>query len=144
VPGLATRLRSSAARRAERWLGTLGLVEPREIRISPIVTAVDAAPARPVPVAPVPVPAPVPAADDTAGPALTRAEVERVLDDLVRPALQSDGGDIELVALVGGEVHVRLVGSCGSCPSSLVTMKMGVERLLGEELTGFERLVQVD
>jgi Fe-S cluster biogenesis protein NfuA len=89
-------------------------------------------------------PEPEPEPDDVVGSALSRAEVERVLDDLVRPALQSDGGDIELVDLVGGEVHVRLVGSCSSCPSSLVTMKMGVERLLGEELEGFERLVQVD
>ncbi len=137
MPSLATRLRASAARRAERWLGSLGLVEPRRqpaASTAPVVTVVAVAP--PVP--------PPPAPDDAIGPALSRAEVERVLDDLVRPALQSDGGDIELVELIGGEVRVRLVGSCGSCPSSLVTMKMGVERLLGEELVGFERLVQVD
>lgn len=136
--GLATRLRSSAARRAERFLGTLGLVDPP--RAAPPTVQ------RP---APLPVPVVAPAAPpveevDTVGAVLSRAEVERVLEDLVRPALQSDGGDIELVELVGGEVHVRLVGSCGTCPSSVVTMKMGVERLLGEELEGFERLVQVD
>ncbi len=138
MPGLGTSLRRTVARRAERLLGTLGLVEPRQ------------APARPVPATPVAAPvvvAPVVAAQvetDTVGPALSRADVARVLDDLVRPALQSDGGDIELVDVVGGEVRVRLVGSCSSCPSSVMTMKMGVERLLEDELPGFVRLVQVE
>jgi Fe-S cluster biogenesis protein NfuA len=75
---------------------------------------------------------------------LSRAAVEKVLDELVRPALQSDGGDITLVRVDGGDVFVRLVGSCSSCPSSIVTMRMGVERLLSEELPGFRQLVLLE
>ncbi len=140
MPGLGTSLRRTVARRAERLLGTLGLVEPRQAPASRVH-------AGPVPAVAVPEPAPVAAAPeetDDVGPPLSRADVARVLDDLVRPALQSDGGDIELLDVVGGEVRVRLVGSCSSCPSSVMTMKMGVERLLEDELPGFVRLVQVE
>ena len=140
MPGLGTSLRRTVARRAERLLGTLGLVEPRPPPARPAQTV-----AVPVPASAVAAPvAAAPVETDEVGPALSRADVARVLDDLVRPALQSDGGDIELVDVVGGEVRVRLVGSCSSCPSSVMTMKMGVERLLEDELPGFVRLVQVE
>ena len=62
----------------------------------------------------------------------------------VRPALQGDGGDIALLRIEQNDVYVRLVGSCSSCPSSVMTMKMGVEALLREELPGFGNLIQVD
>ncbi len=62
-----------------------------------------------------------------------RARIETVLDK-IRPALISDGGNIELVDIVDNDVRLRMVGACGSCPSSLMTMKMGVERALLAEL----------
>ncbi len=62
-----------------------------------------------------------------------RASIEAVLDK-IRPALISDGGNIELVDIVDHDVRLRMVGACGSCPSSLMTMKMGVERALLAEL----------
>ena len=62
-----------------------------------------------------------------------RAQIERVLDK-IRPALVADGGNIELVDIIDGDVRLRMVGACGSCPSSMMTMKMGVERALMTEL----------
>ncbi len=62
-----------------------------------------------------------------------RQRIETVLDK-IRPALVSDGGNIELVDIVGGDVRLRMVGACGTCPSSLMTMKMGVERALLSEV----------
>jgi len=76
--------------------------------------------------------------------ALNAAAVQAILDEMVRPALQSDGGDIALVKVEDNDVHVRLVGACSSCPSSTVTMKMGVERLLREEFPQMRELVQVE
>ena len=59
-----------------------------------------------------------------------RAEVEQALDT-IRPALQADGGDIELVDVgEDGVVQVRLTGACGGCPMSQMTLKMGVEKTL--------------
>lgn len=62
-----------------------------------------------------------------------RAKIENVLNKL-RPALVADGGNIELVDVVNKDVRLRMVGACGSCPSALMTMKMGVERALLSEL----------
>lgn len=73
----------------------------------------------------------------------TRAEVELLMDEMVRPALESDGGNIELVHIDHGDVHVRLLGACVGCPSSAMTLQMGVERLFVEELTGFTSLIEV-
>ena len=82
---------------------------------------------------------------DTAGPALLSAEkVQEVLDEMVRPALQGDGGDITLVRIESNNIYVRLVGSCKSCPSSIATMRMGVEALLKEEFPAMNELIQVD
>lgn len=52
----------------------------------------------------------------------------------IRPALQADGGDIELVDVQDGVVKVRLRGACGTCPSALMTLKYGVEERLKEEI----------
>ncbi|NJN59986.1 MAG: NifU family protein [Leptolyngbyaceae cyanobacterium SL_5_9] len=62
---------------------------------------------------------------------LTPENVEKVLDEL-RPYLMSDGGNVELVELDGPIVRLRLQGACGSCPSSTMTLKMGIERRLRE------------
>ncbi len=60
--------------------------------------------------------------------------VREVLEG-IRPALQADGGDVELVELTEeGIVRVRLVGACGSCPMATYTLKGTVERLLKEEI----------
>ncbi|ACK70453.1 nitrogen-fixing NifU domain protein [Gloeothece citriformis PCC 7424] len=62
---------------------------------------------------------------------LTTENVEQVLDEL-RPYLMADGGNVELVEIDGPIVKLRLQGACGSCPSSTMTLKMGIERRLRE------------
>jgi Fe-S cluster biogenesis protein NfuA len=62
-----------------------------------------------------------------------REKVEKVLKK-IRPNLQADGGDIELVDVIDGVVKVRLTGACGTCPMSTMTLKMGVERILKEQI----------
>lgn len=69
-------------------------------------------------------------------------QVMEVLDKL-RPFLQRDGGDCELVDVEDGIVKLRLVGACGSCPSSTITLKAGIERALMEEVEGVEEVQQV-
>lgn len=143
-----TRVRRGLARRADALLTTLRLVEPRapvptsSAWAEPFQRPAPAEPAKPTPpddvVGPPIHPAPA------AGPALDRERVQALLDEMVRPALQSDGGDITLVDVQGGDVLVELVGACHTCPSSVLTMKMGVEQLLAEELPGFQRLIQVN
>jgi Fe-S cluster biogenesis protein NfuA len=156
---LASRVRRGLSRRVSPLLERAGLRAPRTPDGSgtsprsdaPVAAAVPPAPepspAAPPPAASAPV-APVtaaPAAEDRAGPPLlTRAEVERVLEDMVRPALQSDGGDIELVSVSDNDVYVELTGACHTCPSSIVTMQDGIERLLREEFPHLGRLVRVD
>jgi Fe-S cluster biogenesis protein NfuA len=61
----------------------------------------------------------------------------------IRPFLQRDGGDIELVEIVEGVVKVRLKGACGSCPMSMMTLKMGVEKTLKEEFPEIKEVVAV-
>ncbi|MEF3305082.1 NifU family protein [Paenibacillus sp. GYB003] len=69
-------------------------------------------------------------------------EVLEVLDKL-RPFLQRDGGDVELVDVEDGIVKLKLMGACGSCPSSTITLKAGIERALLEEVEGITEVVQV-
>ncbi|MBB5173548.1 NifU family protein [Texcoconibacillus texcoconensis] len=69
-------------------------------------------------------------------------QVQEVLDKL-RPFLLRDGGDVELVGIEDGVVKVRLMGACGSCPSSTITLKAGIERALLEEVPGVKELEQV-
>ena len=59
--------------------------------------------------------------------------VETALDR-VRPMLQVDGGDIQLIDVSGVDITVRLVGACSHCPSSTMTMQEGVERVLRQEI----------
>ncbi len=87
-------------------------------------------------------PAEAPAALDTDPQALTIANVERVLDEL-RPYLMADGGNVEVVEIDGPVVKVRLQGACGSCPSSTMTLKMGIERKLRESIPEVSEVVQV-
>ncbi|NJK52715.1 MAG: NifU family protein [Leptolyngbyaceae cyanobacterium SU_3_3] len=73
---------------------------------------------------------------------LTTENVETVLDEL-RPYLISDGGNVELVEVDGPIVKLRLQGACGSCPSSAMTLKMGIERRLREYIPEIEEVEQV-
>ncbi len=85
-----------------------------------------------------------PPVDDVAGPALDAGAVQVILDEMVRPALQGDGGDITLLRIENNDIYVKLVGSCSTCPSSILTMKAGVEALLKEEFPSMNQLIQVD
>jgi len=58
-------------------------------------------------------------------------EVKKAIEK-IRPSLQMDGGDIELVGIENNIAKVRLKGACGSCPMSVMTLKMGVERIIKE------------
>jgi Fe-S cluster biogenesis protein NfuA len=71
-----------------------------------------------------------------------KAQVQEVLDKL-RPFLLRDGGDCELVDVEDGIVKLRLLGACGSCPSSTITLKAGIERALLEEVPGIVEVEQV-
>ena len=70
------------------------------------------------------------------------AQVQEVLDKL-RPFLLRDGGDVELVDVEDGIVKVRRMGACGTCPSSTITLKAGIERALVEEVPGITEIEQV-
>jgi Fe-S cluster biogenesis protein NfuA len=68
--------------------------------------------------------------------------VEKALDK-IRPLLQRDGGDIELVEVNDGIVKVRLTGACKGCPMSQMTLKQGVERMLLKEVPGLKEVQAV-
>jgi Fe-S cluster biogenesis protein NfuA len=70
---------------------------------------------------------------------VTRERVEAVLDR-VRPFLQADGGDIEVVGVTGNSADVKLTGMCAGCPSAQMTLHLGVEMALREEIPEFEML----
>ena len=69
---------------------------------------------------------------DTMG-TTVKDQVEKALQDL-RPRLNADGGDIELLAVENGVVKVRLKGACAGCPMSTMTLKMGVEQYLKQRI----------
>ncbi len=72
-----------------------------------------------------------------------KEQVEEALKK-VRPSLQADGGDIELVSVEeNGVVKVRLKGACGSCPMSTMTLKMGVEKFLKQQIPSVKEVVAV-
>jgi len=73
---------------------------------------------------------------------LTLENVESVLDEM-RPYLISDGGNVEVVELDGPVVKLRLQGACGSCPSSTMTLRMGIERRLKEQIPEIAEIEQV-
>jgi Fe-S cluster biogenesis protein NfuA len=70
---------------------------------------------------------------------LFEQRVEAVLQR-IRPMMQADGGDIELVEVQGKIACVRLIGMCARCPSAHLTLHMGVERVLREEIEDFQEL----
>jgi Fe-S cluster biogenesis protein NfuA len=68
------------------------------------------------------------------------SRIEAILNRL-RPLLQADGGDIELVSVAGNNATVRLTGKCAGCPSSHLTLHLGVETALRDELPEFGELI---
>ena len=71
-----------------------------------------------------------------------KEKVEAVLQK-IRPALQADGGDIQLVSVKDGVVSVKLQGHCAGCPMSTMTLRMGVERLLKQQIPEVKEVVSV-
>lgn len=71
------------------------------------------------------------------------SEVQKIIEEQIRPAIQSDGGDIELVDIEDGIVKVRLVGACAHCPSSAMTLYDGVEKMLMEKIPEVKGIEQV-
>ncbi len=69
-------------------------------------------------------------------------KVTKVLES-IRPGLQMDGGDVELVGIEDGVVKVRLVGACAGCPMSMMTLQMGVERAIKREVPEVVRVEAV-
>ena len=70
---------------------------------------------------------------------MTKERVEAVLGR-VRPFMQADGGDIEVVSVTGNSAAVRLTGMCAGCPSAHMTLYLGVETALREEIPEFDTL----
>ena len=71
-----------------------------------------------------------------------RDKVEIILNQ-IRPTLQADGGDVELVDVNEGIVSVKLTGACSGCPMSAITLKNGIERLLKEQISDIKEVVAV-
>jgi Fe-S cluster biogenesis protein NfuA len=68
------------------------------------------------------------------------ARIQAIMDRL-RPFLQADGGDIELLEVDGRKARVRLSGKCAGCPSAHLTLHLGVEMAIKEEIPEFEELI---
>ena len=68
--------------------------------------------------------------------------VEKVLEQ-IRPSLQAEGGDVELVGVKDGVVSLRLAGACGGCPMATMTLKAGIERILKLKLPEVKEVVSV-
>jgi Fe-S cluster biogenesis protein NfuA len=71
-----------------------------------------------------------------------KEQVQAVIDR-IRPSLQADGGDVELVEIDGSVVKVRLQGACAGCPMSQMTLKNGIERLIKQEIPEVESVESV-
>ncbi len=74
---------------------------------------------------------------------IDRAKVEEMLGK-IRPAIQADGGDVELINIREDNViEVRLKGACGSCPMATITLKAGIERVIKEEIPEVVEVISV-
>ncbi len=72
-----------------------------------------------------------------------KEQVEKALDK-IRPALQRDGGDVQLIEVGDdGIVKVKLTGACGGCPMSQITLKQGIERVLKQEVAAVKEVISV-
>ena len=75
----------------------------------------------------------------TDAPQIDLAVLESTLE-YIRPALQADGGDLVLLGVEGGTVNLQMVGACGGCPLSTMTLKAGIERILTERVPGVDEV----
>ncbi len=71
------------------------------------------------------------------------SKIRRILDEEIRPAVASDGGDVMFQKYSDGVLTLRLVGSCSGCPSSTMTLKMGIERRLKEDVPDLREVVSL-
>ncbi len=71
-----------------------------------------------------------------------RERIEAALAE-IRPSLQADGGDVELVDIKDGTVNVRLTGHCAGCPMSTMTLQMGIERILKQRVPEVKKVIAV-
>jgi len=78
----------------------------------------------------------------TGGAMAMREKIEAAIDR-VRPALQADGGDVELIEVQDGVVSLRLTGACGGCPMATMTLRNGIERIIKEEVPEVKEVVAV-
>lgn len=69
-------------------------------------------------------------------------KIEAILKE-IRPALQADGGDVELVGVTDGVVKLKLTGACSGCPMSTITLKMGIERVLKGQIPEIKEVVAI-
>ncbi len=72
----------------------------------------------------------------------TEAKVKAVLDE-IRPYIQMDGGDVEFVEMKDKVVYLRMMGACHGCPSALMTLKMGIERRIQQQVPEIESVEAV-
>ncbi|MGH2772308.1 MAG: NifU family protein [Actinomycetota bacterium] len=70
--------------------------------------------------------------------------VRRVIDEKIRPGVQADGGDIEVVGVSDGTVTIRLIGACDGCPMSPVTLRAGVQRILQQDFPEITEVVALE
>ena len=73
-----------------------------------------------------------------AGGAQPVVDMDALLETIeyIRPALQADGGDLVLLGVDGGTVNLQMVGACGGCPMSMMTLKAGIERIMFDRVAG--------
>lgn len=156
------RLKWSLKRRARRWAGRAETLrsfvsgesetsEPVRVQPEPLpepAPTVDLSPLAPSPdveQAPETAVEPEPVVEEApAEGAMTMGSVQEILDDLIRPALQSDGGDCTLLKVEDDNVYLKLIGACNGCPSSTITLRMGIETVLKEEFPQMNELIQVE
>jgi Fe-S cluster biogenesis protein NfuA len=82
------------------------------------------------------------ASNTDAGEPVDLAMLEATLD-YIRPALQADGGDLVLLGVDEGVVNLQMVGACGGCPMSMMTLKAGIERILTDRVPGVKEVVAI-
>ena len=73
---------------------------------------------------------------------MLKENIEKVLEE-IRPSLQADGGDVELVSVEDGVVKVRFLGGCSGCPFRAMTLKVGIERYFKEKLPEVKEVISV-
>ncbi len=74
---------------------------------------------------------------------LNREELEKVIEEEIRPGLQLDGGDIELVEVKDNKIYVKLLGACHGCPMSTMTLQFGIEQILKQRFPELEAVIPV-